>query len=298
MKKILKKALDSSWMIAKLVIPFTIASDLLQYFGLIESISFVFEPFTSSLGLPAGVALSFASVIFFNLYAGIAVASTLGLSAYEWTIVGTFMAICHSLPLEVAVLKKVGMNIHIHWISRFILGYVGAFISMHMISTDLYLIQNEIIEQEQIKEFMPYVFNSIYNSLILASKVILLVVSLIFFFEYLKTLKWFKVFLDTHSYASSLSVGGLLGVTYGAGILLQEIKQVKPQEKILLLVFLMLAHGLIEETLIFAFFGADVLSIFLIRVSIALIAVLIIYLIINKFKRRNSNAKNYKRNSE
>ncbi len=287
MKKILKKALNSSWMIAKLVIPFSIVSDLLQYFGLIESVSFIFEPFTSSLDLPTGVALSFASVIFFNLYAGIAVASTLGLSAYEWTIVGTFMAICHSLPLEVAVLKKVGMNIHIHWISRLILGYFGAFIAMHIASSDLHLIQNEIIAQEQIKEFIPYVFNSIYNSLILASKVILLVVSLILFFEYFKTLKWFKVFLEKHSYVSSLSVGGLLGVTYGAGILLQEIKQVKPKEKILLLVFLMLAHGLVEETLIFAFFGADVLSIFLIRVGIALIAVLVVHLMINKFKRRN-----------
>ena len=263
----------------------------MQYFGLIESISFIFEPFTNSLDLPVGVALSFASVIFFNLYAGIAVASTLGLNAYEWTIVGTFMAICHSLPLEVAVLKKVGMNIHIHWISRFILGYLGAFIAMNIISVDLHSVQNEIISQEQIKEFAPYLFNSIYNSLILASKVIFLVVSLIFFFEYLKKLKWFKLFLEKHSYMSSLSIGGLLGVTYGAGILLQEIKQVKPKEKILLLVFLMLAHGLVEETLIFAFFGADVLSIFLIRISIALVAVLIVYLIINEFKRRKLNVK-------
>lgn len=138
MKETLKKALQSSWIIIKLVIPFSIASDLLQFYGIIESISFIFEPFTNSLHLPSGVALSFASVMFFNIYAGIAVASTLGLSSYEWTIVGTFMAICHSIPLEVAVLKKVGMNIHIHWISRFIFGYLGALIAMYVTPLDLH----------------------------------------------------------------------------------------------------------------------------------------------------------------
>jgi len=286
MKETLQKALQSSWIIVKLVVPFTIASDLLQYFGFIDSISFLFEPFTNSLNLPSGVALSFASVIFFNLYAGIAIASTLGLDAYQWTIVGTFMAICHSLPLEIAVLKKVGMNIHIHWISRFILGYTGALIAMYTIPNELSIIHNEISKINEIKDFIPYILNSIYNSIFLALKVIILVVSIIFFFEYLKSLQWFKNFLDKHSYLSSLSVGGLLGVTYGAGILLQEIKQVKPKAKILLITFLMLAHGLIEETLIFAFFSADVLSIFIIRVGIALLAVLCVYLVLNEFKRR------------
>jgi len=278
MNTLIKKSLQSSWTIVKLVVPFSIAADLLQYFGLIESLSFIFEPFTDSLNLPSGVALSFASVIFFNLYAGIAVASALGLTAYDWTIVGTFMAICHSIPLESAVLRKVGMNIYIHWISRFILGYLGAFIAMYTVSPNLQLLQNEIVIQKEIKEFFPYIMNSIYAASILAIKVILLVVTLILFFEYLKRLKWFKVFLEKYSYMSSLIIGGLLGVTYGAGILLQEIKQVKQKEKILLLVFLMLAHGLVEETLIFAFFGADVWSILFIRVSLAIFSVMFVFL--------------------
>jgi len=278
MNTLIKKSLQSSWTIVKLVVPFSIAADLLQYFGLIESLSFIFEPFTDSLNLPSGVALSFASVIFFNLYAGIAVASALGLTAYDWTIVGTFMAICHSIPLESAVLRKVGMTIYIHWISRFILGYIGAFIAMYTVSPNLQLLQNEIIIQKEIKEFFPYIMNSIYTASILAIKVILLVVTLILFFEYLKRLKWFKVFLEKYSYMSSLIIGGFLGVTYGAGILLQEIKQVKQKEKILLLVFLMLAHGLVEETLIFAFFGADVWSILFIRVCIAIVSVMFVFL--------------------
>lgn len=287
MQETLKKSLQSSWIIIKLVVPFSIASDILQYYGVIESIAYIFEPFTNSLNLPSGVALSFASVIFFNLYAGIAVASTLGLNAYEWTIVGTFMAICHSLPLEVAVLKKVGMNIHIHWISRLVLGYIGALITMSFVPIELKNIQNDIVTNEQITQLFPFIVESVINASFLAIKVIILVVSLIVFFEFLKRLQWFQNFLERHSYMSSLSVGGLLGVTYGAGILLQEIQRVQPKAKILLLVFLMLAHGLIEETLIFTFFGADVWSIFIIRVGIALFAVLAVFLVLKKLEKKD-----------
>lgn len=92
---------------------------------------------------------------------------------------------------------------------------------------------------------------------------------------------------------SSLSVGGFLGVTYGASILLQEIKQVQPEAKVLLLVFLMLAHGLVEETLIFAFFGADIWNIFMIRVGIALLVVFVLFLIIKEFKKRNFDGKSF-----
>jgi len=290
MNDTLKKAIKSSWIIIKLVIPFSIASDILQYYGIIESISFIFEPFTNSLNLPSGVALSFASVIFFNLYAGIAVASTLNLTGYEWTIVGTFMAICHSLPLETAVLKKVGMSLTIHWFSRITLGYLGALIAMYITPNP----NNFVIIQENIEAlnsitlpFLDYLQNSIYNSCMLALKVIFLVVSLVVLFELIKKMSFFNDLLNKHAYLSSLLIGSLLGITYGAGILLQEIQQVKEKAKVLLLVFLMLAHGLVEETLIFGFVGADILIIFLIRMIIALVAVLCVWVWINK--KRNIN---------
>lgn len=283
MQDIFKKAIQSSWIIVKLVVPFSIASDLLQYFGIIESISFIFEPFTNSLNLPSDVAISFASAIFFNLYAGIAVASTLNLSGYEWTIVGTFMAICHSLPLETAVLKKVGMGLKVHWVSRILLGYFGALIAMHVTPNDFNLLQeNANFTLSTHETFVEALLNSIYNSCMLALKVIILVVSLVVLFELIKKMTFFDKLLNKYAYLSSLFIGGLLGVTYGAGILLQEIERVKKRAKILLLTFLMLAHGLVEETLIFGFVGANILAIFLIRVFIALIVVVFVSLLTKK----------------
>ena len=284
----LKKSVKTSWIIIKLLIPFSIASDILQYYGLISYISFMFEPITNSLNLSSEVALSFASAIFFNIYAGIAVASTLNLSAYEWTIVGTFIAICHSLPLESAILKKVGIGHFVHWVSRISLGYLGAWIAMNTTANDLITVKESInmIDEKNIF-FMDMLISSIYDSFTLAFKVIVLVVSLVFLFEFIKKMSFFEKLLNKYTYLSSLCIGGLLGITYGAGMLLQEVENVSAKSKILLLVFLMLAHALIEETILFAFFGADVWNILFIRVGIALVAVLLVSLYLYKKSSRD-----------
>ena len=71
MKDALNKSISSSWMIIKLVVPFALGIDILNYFGIINNISFIFEPIINILGLPSGVALAIAAGFFFNLYAGI-----------------------------------------------------------------------------------------------------------------------------------------------------------------------------------------------------------------------------------
>ena len=120
-RQILQKAYQCAWVIIKLVIPFSLICDLFNYFGIIEHIAFIFNPISEALLLPPGTALALASGFLFNLYAGIAVATRLELTPYQWTIFGIFLSICHSIPLETAVLKKVGMPIVFHSLSRLIL---------------------------------------------------------------------------------------------------------------------------------------------------------------------------------
>ena len=290
MKDALNKSISSSWMIIKLVVPFALGIDILNYFGIINNISFIFEPITNILGLPSGVALAIAAGFFFNLYAGIAVAASLGLNGYEWTIVGTFLAICHSIPLEVAVLKKVGFPVIIHSFVRFIAALIGGLIAGKITSLKLIELTNDLIIQEKNQTFYNILFDSLKNSLYLSLKIVILVTALIFMFELLKKMSFMQKFLDKHVYMSSLLVGGILGITYGAGILLKDIKTVPDKHKLYLLVFLMLAHGLIEETILFGLFHADLSIIFFIRISIALIAVLSVYLF-TKFSSKTISLK-------
>lgn len=286
----LHKSFNVSILIIKLVIPFFIISEVLHYLGYIEYIAFLFEPITNLLSLPPAVAIAFAAAFFLNIYAGIAVAAGLSLSPYEWTIVGTFIAICHSIPLEAAVMKKVGFSIHLHWISRLALALFGAWIAAVTIPQELAADAAEAFVSPVYSNFMEMLIAAIQSSIVLTVKVIVLVTALVIGFDIMRKIPAINTLMDKHTYLSSLTVGGLLGITYGAGILLKDIESVDKNHKMYLLVFLLLAHGLIEETLIFAFFGADIAAIFLIRVGIALIAVFSLYLFTKSLLKRQADS--------
>ena len=114
MKLILKNSLEASLrsaaLILKLIIPLYILADLLLYFDLLKYISFLFEPITSFLHLPPEAAISIAGGMLLNVYAAIAFAAPLGLTPYQWTILGIFLGICHSLIVESAIMKKLGIS--------------------------------------------------------------------------------------------------------------------------------------------------------------------------------------------
>ncbi len=279
MQSSIYKSFNVSILIVKLVIPFFIFSEILQYFGYIEYVAFLFEPITSLLSLPPEVAIALATGFFLNIYAGIAVAAGLSLSPYEWTIVGTFIAICHSIPLEAAVMKKVGFSIHLHWTIRLTLAFLGAWVAAVFIPKELIGVTSETLVAPVYDDFGEMLTTAIVASIVLALKVIALVTALIVSCDFVRKIPAVDSLMDKHTYLSSLTIGGLLGITYGAGILLKDMESVDHNHKTYLLMFLLLAHGLIEETLIFALFGADVAVIFIIRVGIAVMAVLTLYII-------------------
>ncbi len=286
----IQKSLNTSKLILKLVIPFFIISEVLHYLGYIEYIAFLFEPITNLLSLPPTVAIALAAAFFLNIYAGIAVAAGLSLSPYEWTIVGTFIAICHSIPLEAAVMKKVGFSIHLHWSLRLVLAFLGAWIAVMIVPQELAAQADEPWVVPVYSNFNEMLVSAIISSVVLSVKVIALVTAIIFGFDLVRKIPTVNRLMGNHTYLSSLTVGGLIGITYGAGILLNDLQSVDRSHKRYLLLFLLLAHGLIEETLIFAFFGADVVAIFLIRIAIALSAVFFLYVFTkNRLLRRSFN---------
>ncbi|MCD8544763.1 MAG: hypothetical protein LRY52_07920 [Sulfurospirillum cavolei] len=89
-QKSLKTALKSSWTILKLIVPIYILADVLFYYNLLAHITFVFKPLVALLDLPPEAALAIVSGLFLNIYAAIAFAAPLGLSAKEWTVLAVF----------------------------------------------------------------------------------------------------------------------------------------------------------------------------------------------------------------
>lgn len=118
--------MSSAWLILKLVVPLYILSDFLLYYDLLRHISFLFTPLTELLHLPAEAAVAVAGGMLLNVYAAIAFAAPLGLTAYQWTILGIFLGVCHALVVESAIMAKLGVS----YGYSIVLRIVGAFLAV------------------------------------------------------------------------------------------------------------------------------------------------------------------------
>ena len=85
----------------------------------------------------------------------------------------------------------------------------------------------------------------------------------------------------TPSSSITMFVGLVLGIAYGAGILIKNASKgdMSPRELVVTSLFLSVCHAVIEDTLLFVAVGANGFVILLTRIVFALVLVLII----NKF---------------
>ena len=283
-----KEFVDSSLSTAKtiliMVIPYFLLAELLLYFELMPIIAQVFEPLTTLLNLPPEAALALASGVFLNLYAAIAFAAPLGLSVYDWTVLGLFLGVLHSIPVESTIMKKLGID----WIKSVVFRTVMAFIVL----TPLLIIPTEILfdNPDLVKDtvyqidlntptnFIDFITNKLMEAVLLALEIIVLVSLIIFVTTFIKGLKLLTKFDHHLSTIMALITGVLIGITYGAGVLIKEAKYMTRKQVISVCYFLMVAHAIIEDTLLFVLFGADVILLVTIRLFFAFLVFTIISL--------------------
>jgi len=274
-KNSLHSSLKSSFIILKLVIPIYIIADILFYYDLLSYISFLFEPLTSFLDLPKEAALSIVSGIFLNIYAAIAFAAPLGLNPREWTILAVFLGICHALIVETAVMKKLGISktfsITLRFCAGLFVGYIVSLLPNSLFNNSV--INNTIPKIPEYNSIIKLLTNSLFESIYLSVQIIVLITLLIFFLDYIKSLKMIKEYSNKVNSAFSLTIGVILGITYGAGILITEYNKgtLSKHEIMYIGTFLMICHAIIEDTLLFVIFGANIWIIVIMRVVFAFI---------------------------
>ncbi|XOB60962.1 nucleoside recognition domain-containing protein [Campylobacterota bacterium DY0563] len=273
-KQSLNSSLRSAWIIIKLVIPIYIFAEVLYYYNILSYISFLVEPLTTFLDLPKEAALSILSGVFLNLYAAIAFAAPLDLSAKEWTILGVFLGICHSLIVETAVMKKIGLpngySILLRVIGGVIVAFLVTFLPNELFNSD---VSNAIVEKKEYANLLDVLVKSLIGSIKLTIEIIILISLIILFMDYVKSRAFIKKFEKNLSRNFSIFVGVILGITYGAGILIKEAKSSSLTKRDIFFIgtFLMICHAIIEDTLLFVIFNANLYIIVVFRVIAAII---------------------------
>ncbi len=282
----LRAALRSGFLILKLIIPLYILADILLYFDLLHHITFLFAPVTSVLQLPAEAAMAIAGGVFLNLYAAIAFAAPLGLSPYQWTILAVFLGVCHSLPVESAVMRKLGVA---YWYSA-LLRVIMAFVSVGpvMLMPDSFFGNQATsgpVTLARYDSFLQMLKGSLGGSLLLSLKIIGLITLIIFVMDWVKSTRFMQEYTRKVNTSFSIIVGQLLGITYGAGILIREVNDghLSRENVFYIATFLMICHSIIEDALLFVLFGAS----YWVIVTVRLIAAFFFsFVLLRLFDRR------------
>ncbi len=295
LRQSLKSSLSSGILILKLVVPFYVLADILLYLDLLRPLSFLFSPVTGLLQLPTEAAMALAAGVLLNLYAAVAFAAPLDLSPYQWTILGVFLGVCHSLPVESAIMKKLGISFLYSTLLRVSMAFLTTlpllFISPSLITGKSSGHEVQLATYSSISDLL---FHSLTGAAILSTKIIALITAIIFVMDLLKRTQYIRNYSQRVQTSFSLLTGQLLGITYGAGILIKEANSGNLQRRDLLFIgtFLMICHSLLEDPLLFVLFGANYWIIIGSRFSMACLAAFLVsrFFIFHQSKKDKKNS--------
>lgn len=105
------KGLETTWMLAKVLIPVYIIVTFLQHTPVIDWIAVAFRPLMALFNLPGEAAIVLVIGNLLNLYAAIGAIKALSLSYAEITIIAIMLSFSHSLLVETTITKKLGLSV-------------------------------------------------------------------------------------------------------------------------------------------------------------------------------------------
>ncbi|MCL6635780.1 MAG: nucleoside recognition protein [Peptococcaceae bacterium] len=106
----LNKGLMTTWELARIVVPVYVFVTFLKHTPALGWLAAAFAPAMARLGLPGEASLALVLGNVLNLYAAIGVITTLTLTQKQVTILAVMLLLCHSIFIETAVSRRLGIN--------------------------------------------------------------------------------------------------------------------------------------------------------------------------------------------
>lgn len=291
-KNTLKETTQVYLTLLKIMVPTLVIVKALELLGFTEWLGALLAPLMASLGLPETLGIVWAATLLTNIYTGMVlffeVARTEPLTVAQVSVLGTLMIIGHALPMEGAVARKVGAP---WWLT--LLLRVGGALALGWMLHRLYQAggwlqqSNELAWQPQYQETNMWEWALAQGQTLVS--IFFIILALI---TLLKLLRLFGIERFLHMLlfpalrllgigreaANTIVIGVMLGLSFGAGLLIQEARtgKLKPRDALLAVSFLGLCHSLIEDTLLIMLLGADLSAILWARLlfSFAVIGIL------------------------
>lgn len=284
---VLRRALDTALWVMKIVVPTSFVVMLLNFYGVITWLSSFAEPLFSLIGLPGKAAVVYISGLCLPLYVPLALMSTLSLNLREVTILALMCLTAHNLPVESAVQRKCGLQLAVSLPLRIGFSLLGGALLNLLVPAEVALLLPSIARSVlQPVDLWGAVSDWFISTASLCVKLLVIVTLLMFLQDYLKRhgilqliLKPLAPFMIMCGLKPSSSfmwlIANIVGLTYGAGIMAQEVQEADADRRELRLVnaHIALNHSLLEDTAIFAMIGVGWYWLIIPRLCFALIAV-------------------------
>ena len=277
-------AKTTSWLL-KIMIPISFAVCLAQYYGIIAWCAQWLNPLFCHIGLPGASSIAFLTGATATTYAALAVMMSMEITLRQATIIAIMVLICHALPLECTVNKKVGSKPFRMGFIRICAALLAAmYLNLFLPElpeqfSTLPLSSNEASLIEVLKGWILSTFklSVMIFSIIYALMFIQKVMEKYGLMEKLtKPLEPIMVFFGLPRNAAYLwLVGNVLGISYGSAVMLQleEEGKITREEADEVNYHLIMNHSMLEDTLVFATAGISAFWILSTRLLFALLLV-------------------------
>lgn len=284
----LKTACAPTWKSAKwllrLMIPISLIVTLLQYSGILEWIAGYLNPIFIHLGLPGESAVIFISGATAGTYAGVAAMASIQLTIRQASILGIMMALCHALPMECTVNSKTGSSFWKMGLIRIVAAFICAFLLNlflpEMNNPALYL------GADPNSSFTNVMVTWIFSQIKMIGLVFFIIYSLMVLQRIIDTYGWLHplsrflsplmaIFGLPRQSAYMWLVGNVLGISYGAAVMLelQEKKLITMEDSNEVNYHLIMNHSMLEDTIVFATTGISATLIITSRIFFAIMVV-------------------------
>ena len=284
-----------------IMVPIAIATQALAEFGAIKAVSPWLAPAMTLFGLPPELALAWLTGLLVGMWGGVVVLFTLiptmALSSADMTVFCSLLLMAHAIPVEQRIVARAGPNL---WATS-ILRIAGAMIFAALLHQ--LFAATGWLSQPMAPGWTPAAGEAGWTSFFHG-----LAKTLVVMLAILLALSWAMELLRAAGILDRLykglaplfrlvglrqealpftTVGLLLGISYGSGLMLAEVRRqpIEPRQIFLASVFMGFAHSLIEDTLIVVALGADLTSVLFGRLVFAIVATAAVALVLERFSR-------------
>lgn len=288
----------TTWKLGKIIFPITLIITMLSQTVLMDWLTRMLSPMMNWIGLPGESAIVLVLGNMLNLYAGIGAMLTMDLSVKEVFILAVMLSFSHNLFVESAVVRQIGLSVTVVLVVRIGLALVSAWL--------IHLIWQGGSEQasygfvpssagETIDGWWPIALHGMESAIIGILQLAVIVIPIMLFIQIMKDLNWLRHFANLmtpftrllgvdKNTSTTLAAGTIFGLAYGAGVMIQAVKddQVKKKDLYLVFIFLVACHAVIEDTLIFAPLGIPLWPLLLVRLVTAVLLTIAVAVIWNR----------------